>query len=64
MPQADSTHIDTAAFGLALAFWSPKSAKNRHRSKWLIIFDTGVEMLVPLPIFETMRMHLREADHG
>ncbi|MEM1289770.1 MAG: hypothetical protein AAGH60_15585 [Pseudomonadota bacterium] len=57
-----STKIDTKEFGLATHFDSPKSKENRHRSKWRIRFDTGVEMLVPGALMAVMQFHLQEAD--
>lgn len=61
MPARDEAHIDTKSLGLALSFDSPKSKNNRHRSKWLVKFDTGIEMLVPDDIFTMMTFHLEEA---
>lgn len=54
--------IDTKDFGPMTHADGPKSKNNRHRSKWRIRFDTGVEMLVPEGIFEVMLFHLEEKD--
>lgn len=63
MPKPDiQPGIDTKDLGLALEIHTPRSKKNRHRSKYLVIFDTGIEMLVPEPLFLPMTLHLREAD--
>lgn len=56
------TKIDTMAFGLAAQFDRPKSKDNRHRSKWRVRFDTGIDMLVPPELFEVMVFHLEEVD--
>ncbi len=62
MPKADSTSIDTAQLGLATHVDGPKTSNNRHRSKWRVRFDTGVDMYVPASLFELMVLHLEEAD--
>ena len=54
--------IDTKDFGLMTHADSPKSKDNRHRSKWRIRFDTGVEMLVPPAMMDVMTFHLEESD--
>ncbi len=62
VPSSASAHIDTRDFGLATHLDSPKSKNNRHRSKWRVRFDTGVEMLVPPELFGVMKLHLQEKD--
>ena len=62
MPKADNALIDTSAFGLATHIDSPRSKNNPHRSKWLVRFDTGVQILAPQCIFETMQFHLQSKD--
>lgn len=64
MPQKDlKGGIDTSDLGMMLEAHSPKSRGNRHRSKWRVVFDTGIEMLVPDSLFETMAFHLEQADY-
>lgn len=58
--QADQM-IPTTQLGLLLKVHTPKSAKNRHRSKYRCIFDTGIEILVPGPLFEIMQFELAES---
>lgn len=57
-----SAHIDTKEFGLLTHVDSPKTANNKHRSKWRLRFDTGVEMLVPGALMDVMQFHLEESD--
>lgn len=54
--------IDTKELGLMTHIDSPKTKDNRHRSKWRIRFDTGIDMLVPEAMFDVMVFHLEEAD--
>lgn len=54
--------IDTKDFGLTTHVDSPKSKNNTHRSKWRVRFDTGIDMLVPAPLFDLMTFHLEEKD--
>lgn len=58
----DELFIDTKSLGL-LTHVNTHSGTKRcklHGSKIECIFDTGIVMYVPEPIFKTMRFHLPE----
>lgn len=62
MPKSDEPYIDTADYGLAVSIMTPGFKNNPSKSRYFITFDSGVQMLVPSTMFETMRFNLQEKD--
>lgn len=64
MPKHDS-NIDTGNLGLALGIATPGHHQHGPQEVdglFKVWFDTGIVMFVPGPLFDQMRLHLREAD--
>lgn len=57
---AQDHQIDTAALGLATHLNT--KGPGLPRGCVQIVFDTGVVMLVPTPLFQLMILHLEERD--
>ncbi len=64
MPSPDQAQIDTKPLGClqAVNLRSQVKSCTRHGDTVEIIFDTGIVMYAPQPMFELMIFHLNEAD--
>lgn len=61
-PKGTNPIIDTAQLGLAISCDGPRTKGNPDRKRWLVRFDTGIAMLIPVEMFMIMQFHLAEKD--
>lgn len=56
----DSPYIRTDALGVAEQVYQPGQLPNRNLEHWLVVFDTGVQLMVPPRLIGQMVLRMDE----